>query len=223
MNYYERHIGDYAKNAGHLSMLEHGAYTLLLDRYYSTEKGIPADQVYKVTHAHTKQERAAVDSVLNEFFELKDGIWTKNRCEEEIAAARARIATARKNGKKGGRPRKETQEKPSGLPEKTQRVISGFVSGSENKTQEKALQTPDTNLNSKSGFAAQPVDPRKQLFDLGKAILGANSGGLISQAIKRTDEATVGSVLGQMAVKPMADPRAYFVAATTPKERRAVV
>jgi uncharacterized protein YdaU (DUF1376 family) len=33
VNYYERHLGDYAKDAGHLSMLEHGAYSLLLDRY----------------------------------------------------------------------------------------------------------------------------------------------------------------------------------------------
>ena len=29
VNYWERHIGDYARDAGHLSMLEHGAYTLV--------------------------------------------------------------------------------------------------------------------------------------------------------------------------------------------------
>src|SRR5574340_208016 len=40
MNFYKRHLGDYAKHAGHLSMLEHGAYTLLLDRYYTTERPI---------------------------------------------------------------------------------------------------------------------------------------------------------------------------------------
>ena len=33
MNYYKRHIGDYAAKAGHLSPLEHGVYTLLIDAY----------------------------------------------------------------------------------------------------------------------------------------------------------------------------------------------
>lgn len=69
---------------------------------------------------------------------------------------------------------------------------------------------------SKSGCAAS-VDPRKQLFDLGKTILGANAGGLIAKAISRTDERTVGAVLGQMALRQTADPRSYFVAATTPQ------
>lgn len=43
MNYYERHLGDYSKDTAHLTMIEHGAYGLLLDRYYGTEAGIPAD------------------------------------------------------------------------------------------------------------------------------------------------------------------------------------
>ena len=37
MNYYKRHLGDYAKKAGHLSTWEHGAYTLILDAYYDRE------------------------------------------------------------------------------------------------------------------------------------------------------------------------------------------
>jgi uncharacterized protein YdaU (DUF1376 family) len=46
VNYYERHMGTYAKKTMHLTMLEHGAYTLLLDRYYVTEEGIAANDVY---------------------------------------------------------------------------------------------------------------------------------------------------------------------------------
>ena len=84
MNYYERHLGDYAKDTGHLSMLEHGAYTLLLDRYYSTEAGIPADQVHRIVRARSKEEKKAVDTVLKEFFVLESGIWINYRAEEEI-------------------------------------------------------------------------------------------------------------------------------------------
>lgn len=89
MNYYERHLGDYAKDAGHLSMLEHGAYTLLLDRYYTTEQPIPEDQAHRVCRARSKEERAAVDTVLAEFFTLEDGAWFSRRADAEIERYRA--------------------------------------------------------------------------------------------------------------------------------------
>jgi uncharacterized protein YdaU (DUF1376 family) len=85
MNYYERHIGDYAKDTGHLSMLEHGAYTLLIDRYYATEAPIPAAQVHRVARARSQEERDAVDAVLSDFFELREDSWHHKRCDEEIA------------------------------------------------------------------------------------------------------------------------------------------
>lgn len=87
MNYYERHLGDYSKDTAHLTMIEHGAYGLLLDRYYGTEAGIPADHVHRIARARTKEEKAAVDVVLAEFFQLIDGVWINKRAEEEIAKA----------------------------------------------------------------------------------------------------------------------------------------
>jgi uncharacterized protein YdaU (DUF1376 family) len=141
VNYYERHLGDYAKDARHLTMLEHGAYTLLMDRYYSTEKGIPADKAHRVAGARTPEEYAAVDAVLEEFFKLVDGVWVKGRIEEEIAKASVRIDAARENGKKGGRPRKE---QPDPSINETQEKPSGFPVGNPDLTQVKAYQSPDT-------------------------------------------------------------------------------
>ena len=88
MNYYSRHLGDYARDTAHLSILEHGAYTLLLDRYYATERGIPDDQAHRLVRARTPAERAAVDSVLSEFFTLCEGLWINRRADAEIAGAR---------------------------------------------------------------------------------------------------------------------------------------
>lgn len=85
MNYYEHHLGDYAKDTAHLTMLEDGAYRRLLDRYYGTEQGIPADQAHRIARARTREEKAAVDAVLEEFFTLDDGVWKNSRAEEEIA------------------------------------------------------------------------------------------------------------------------------------------
>lgn len=88
MNYYERHLGDYARDTAHLSLLEHGVYTLLLDRYYATEQPIPADQAHRVARARTRDEKAAVDAVLAEFFVLVDGAYRNKRADAVIAAYR---------------------------------------------------------------------------------------------------------------------------------------
>lgn len=140
MNYYERHLGDYAKDTVHLSMLEDGAYNRLLDRYYATESPIPTDQAHRVARARTKEEREAVDIVLREFFLLTDGGWVNRRADEEIEKARVRIDTAKANGRRGGRPRKN----PAGSEVGTQQKPNGFSLGSGNETQSKAHQTPDT-------------------------------------------------------------------------------
>lgn len=84
MNYYERHLGDYARDTGHLSLIEHGAYTKLLDRYYATEAGIPEKEVFKIACARTQSEKKSVSVILNEFFTLNAGVWINSRADEEI-------------------------------------------------------------------------------------------------------------------------------------------
>ncbi len=128
MNYYKRHIGDYAAATRHLTMLEHGAYTLLLDTYYTTEAPLPADlkAAARKAGARSKDEVAAVETVLPEFFTLTDRGWIQQRCDAEIEAYHAKAETNRVVGKKGGRPRKvtrtDTETLDSGNPEKTQTV-----------------------------------------------------------------------------------------------------
>jgi uncharacterized protein YdaU (DUF1376 family) len=96
LNFYKRHLGDYAKDTAHLSMLEHGAYTVLLDRYYTTEQPIAQTEAYRVCRARSREEKAAVDAVLGEFFDLAEGVWRNKRCDEEIARANAQAETNRK-------------------------------------------------------------------------------------------------------------------------------
>jgi uncharacterized protein YdaU (DUF1376 family) len=84
VNYYERHIGDYLKDTAHLSMLEHGAYTRLLDVYYTREGGIPAADAARLVGARSKEERAALAAVLAEFFELREGVLIQHRADREI-------------------------------------------------------------------------------------------------------------------------------------------
>lgn len=85
MNYYERHIGDYLKDTAHLSLLEHGVYTRLLDVYYTREGGIPISEVARLVGAKSKDERAALAVVLAEFFVVDADKLKQARCEVEIA------------------------------------------------------------------------------------------------------------------------------------------
>lgn len=89
MHSYDRHIGDYLKDTAHLSLLEHGVYTRLLDVYYTREAPLPEDRVARLIGARTEPETQALQVVLQEFFELRDGHWHQNRCDETIEAYRA--------------------------------------------------------------------------------------------------------------------------------------
>jgi uncharacterized protein YdaU (DUF1376 family) len=88
VNYYERHLGDYAKNADHLSLLEHGVYVRLLDKYYTQEGPIPDAKAARLIRAETPETLQALQNVLEEFFELREGMWHQDRADEEIAAYR---------------------------------------------------------------------------------------------------------------------------------------
>jgi uncharacterized protein YdaU (DUF1376 family) len=101
MNFYKRFIGDYAADTRHLSVIEHGAYTLLLDFYYSTEKNLPHD-VLKFMVPRTEEERVAFCSVLTQFFTHTKRGYSHTRCAKEIKNYKVKIETYRVSGRKGG-------------------------------------------------------------------------------------------------------------------------
>lgn len=86
MNYYEHHLGDYAKDAGHLTLIREGAYRRLIDVYYSREAPLPADieQCCELARVTSKPERQAVVDVLERFFDLQADGYHQKRCDEEI-------------------------------------------------------------------------------------------------------------------------------------------
>ena len=43
MNFYPRHIGDWLTDTSHLTIIEEGAYTRLIDRYYTQEAPLVDD------------------------------------------------------------------------------------------------------------------------------------------------------------------------------------
>src|SRR6188508_1828681 len=111
MHYYKRHIGDYAKKAGKLTMLQHGAYTMLLDAYYDGEKPPTKQQAMEWCWAFSPEEVAAVEFVLARFFKVDGDLYRQTHCEEEIAhyhnnaATNKQIALDREEKKRQARAR----------------------------------------------------------------------------------------------------------------------
>ena len=71
MFWYKFVITDYQRDTAHLSILEHGAYRLLLDHSYLYGGVLPPkiDQIFRMTGAIQEDEKEAIRSVLKEFFE----------------------------------------------------------------------------------------------------------------------------------------------------------
>lgn len=93
MHYYKRNIGDYAKKAGRLTMLQHGAYTLLLDACYDREQFPTKEEAIDWTWASTTAEEEAVEFVLRKFFTLDGDRYIQSRIQEDLAAYHATSET----------------------------------------------------------------------------------------------------------------------------------
>ena len=106
MHYYKRNLGDYAKKAGRLSMLQHGSYTLLIDACYDREQFPTRDEAIEWTWASSTAEIEAVEFVLRKFFTLEAGVYVQKRIQEELheyrqkAETNKRIATERETKRK---------------------------------------------------------------------------------------------------------------------------
>lgn len=85
MFYYPFNIGDYISHTQHLTDIEDLAYRRMIDWCYIHEKGLPeaSDDVARLIRLRNHVD--SVQSVLNEFFKLQEGVWIQERIMEEIS------------------------------------------------------------------------------------------------------------------------------------------
>ncbi|MEN4918179.1 YdaU family protein [Achromobacter spanius] len=160
MNYYSHNIGDYAQATMHLSLVEDAIYSRLLRRYYAEEQPIVDNmqQVFRWVGARTEEEKEATAQILSEFFVLREGHWRNKRADVEIAAYHLKAETAKANGRRGGRPRRDdpNHEKPGGFSVGSHEEPSHAPG----ETGSQANQEPVTN-NQEPGN--DPPSPRKRV------------------------------------------------------------
>jgi uncharacterized protein YdaU (DUF1376 family) len=98
MNFYKHFLGDYARDTKGLSLIEHGAYRVLLDHTTRPSSRCPNEvpALYRIASAMTPAERKAVEKVAERFFPVNgDGRRHNKRAEEEITNPEITQAIAR--------------------------------------------------------------------------------------------------------------------------------
>lgn len=171
------YIADYLRKTTHLGALESGAYLHLIMDYWQND-GLPDDDKKLARIARmTDREWKSAKSTLEAFFH--DG-WKHERITAEIEetsrlaesnAGKARDAANKrwakhKSGKQEAELEQSSEHAPSNAPLCT-------------------LHTSHSSSLDKSKEA--PASEEKQIYDLGKELLGANSGGVIKKLIMAKD------------------------------------
>lgn len=153
MNFFKLYIGDYQRDTAHLSITEHGAYLLMLQHYYATEKPLPAGKaLHRMLRAQDKAERDAIDSVAVQFWtETPDGL-INPRADAEIAKANAQADTNRRIAVQREAQRKVAREEHD---QSTNRVTNHEPNHSHS-------QTPDKNKTPKAESGGASDAPGSQ-------------------------------------------------------------
>lgn len=152
MNFYKHHIGDYAQATAHLSFVEDAAYSRMLRKYYAEEAPLPVDvaKVIRLIGARTREEKQAVQTILDEFFTLEADGWHNKRADEELARAGAQAETNRRIAEeREARKRarivelQSTNRATDRSDDKHDSLDDSFASREPSQTPDSRLQTPE--------------------------------------------------------------------------------
>lgn len=110
LSYFKMYVADYLLDTGDLTLAQHGAYCLLMFRYY-WQGSLPKADVYR--SCRSDADRKEVDAVLEKYFHAVDGKYTHNRIERALGAATAYVEIQSQKGKRSAEVR---AQKRSALP-----------------------------------------------------------------------------------------------------------
>lgn len=172
MYYYKHHIGDFRSGTANMTRQERWLYRDMLDVYYDKEQPLPIDiQDVCDSIGATDEEVRLIAKILRLKFNQTETGWVHERCEIELNTYRANGDTARENGKKGGRPRKNnpagSNPVASGMPSGTQREPTGNPEESGSQANHKPLTTNQEPLTNKVKPAVPPegvTDDVREVF-----------------------------------------------------------
>lgn len=105
VNFFKLYIGDYQRDTGALTLAEHGAYMLMLQHFYATERPLPTGkELHRLLRAESAAERKAINSVSSMFWTTTDEGLVNKRSMRELERDAHNRDVNTINGRKGGRP-----------------------------------------------------------------------------------------------------------------------
>lgn len=113
MHSYQHNIKTWNHATRHLTRVERALYRELTELYYDTEQPLPADnfeRLCRLVLAVTEEEKAAVKTVLDEFFTLTGDVYTHDYCDEQIEKYRANSSSKAKAGRASAEARRKKAE-----------------------------------------------------------------------------------------------------------------
>jgi uncharacterized protein YdaU (DUF1376 family) len=152
VNYYRRYVGDYLRDTARLSMLEHGAYNLLLDYYYAERQplSLELEEIYRATRALRPEERRAVDKVLLRYFDKRKDGYHNLRADQELEKFSHAIEKMSEAGLRGAKARWGKDRAPYQNPNRVDDRVT--------------MQPPTSNL--------QPTTKSKDPRDANASVIG---------------------------------------------------
>lgn len=102
MHYYPHNIPDFNNGTRHLTRVERSVYRDAIEMYYDTESPLPSDDFDRLARlllCRSEEEKGALQLVLDDFFQLRDGAYHHERCDSEIEKYRTSIEAKAKAGK----------------------------------------------------------------------------------------------------------------------------
>jgi len=122
MHYYKKNIGDYHKKAGRLSMLQHGAYMLLMDSCYDREQFPTLEEAIDWCWASNQDEIGAVKFVLAKFFTKENDVFVQQRIKDALDQYHRNSGTNKRIAIEREAKRKENSTKRSRSVKKRERL-----------------------------------------------------------------------------------------------------
>jgi len=165
--YYRFYPGDYLRDTSGLSLIEHGAYNLLLHHYYSTDGCLAGEKprLYRLCRVTTPEEQRAVDYVLEKYFPVIEGKLVNKRADKEMERRRRFLDEQSRKGRLGGRPRKKPNEsrgkageKPRGKPgESREKADLDLDLDLRSKDQDQSLSSESSDAPPGNGFRVEDM------------------------------------------------------------------
>lgn len=177
MHYYKKNIGDYHKKAGRLTMLQHGAYTLLMDSCYDREVFPTMEEAIDWVWASSEAEIDAVKFVLKKFFTEEDGLFVQGRIQEDLDKYHSNCSTNARIAIEREKKRKETKRLNKST-KREQSVNDSIKESNESTPNQEPLtknQEPLTINQDKEQPSAEANEPFL-IFSYWKEIMKKNEG-----------------------------------------------